>query len=142
MVLQNFIKGINSIVNRLALAIVILIIFGIFIFPLFHSNKETKAVKSELKQIGAALQEYYQEQNKWPSPGARSVAAALAGGADGKAFYSHERLDPEGRFIDPWENPYRYFFSNDLYTIQSAGPDEKFSEGLNVGEDDYWYAPR
>ena len=141
-VLQNFIKGVNSIVNRLALAIVILIIFGIFIFPLFNSNKETKAVKSELQQIGAALEEYYHEQNKWPSPGARAVAAALAGEGGAKGFSSHERLDPEGRFIDPWEKPYRYFFSNDRYTIQSAGPDEEFSDGFNLGEDDYWYAPR
>lgn len=141
-VLQQFIKGLNSIVNRLALAIVILIIFGIFIFPLFHNNKKTKTVKSELRQIGAALEEYYQEQNKWPSPGARSVAGALSGGGQSKGFYNHARLDPEGRFIDPWENPYRYFFSNDRYVIQSAGPDGEFSDGLNAGEDDYWYAPR
>jgi len=141
-VLQNFIKGLNSIVNRLALAIVILIVFGIFIFPLFHNNENSKAVKAELRKLGAALDEYYREKNKWPSPGARSVAGALSGKAGSGEFYSHERLDPEGRFIDPWQKPYRYFFSNDRYAIQSAGPDGDFSEGLNVGEDDYWYAPR
>ena len=140
--LQNFIKGLNSIVNRLALAIVIIIIFGIFIFPLFHNHKDTKTVKLELRRIGDALEEYYQENNKWPSSGARSVAEALAGVAEAKAFYRHIRLDPEGRFIDPWEKPYRYFFSNDRCAIQSAGPDEEFSDGINVGEDDYWYAPR
>ena len=141
-VLQKFIKGVNSIVNRLALAIVILIIFGIFVFPLFHNNQDTRAVKSELRRIGNALGEYYQENNKWPSSGARSVAGALSGEGEAKAFYKHARLDAEGRFIDPWEKPYRYFFSNDRCAIQSAGPDEEFSDGINVGEDDYWYAPR
>ena len=142
-VLQNFIKGLNSIVNRLALAIVILIIFGIFIFPLFHNNKKSKAVKSELRSIGAALEEYYKEKNKWPSPGARTVAGALSGtGSNAAGFYNQERIDAKGRFIDPWKKPYRYFFSNDSYVIQSAGPDGDFAEGLNVGEDDYWYAPR
>lgn len=141
-VLQKFIKGLNSIVNRLALAIVIIIFCGIFIFPLFHDGENTKAVKSELQQIGIALGKYYQENNKWPSSGGRSVAEALAGEGEAKAFYSHERLDPEGRFIDPWEKPYRYFFSNDACAVQSAGPDEKFADGMNVGSDDYWYAPR
>ncbi|MCP4849004.1 MAG: hypothetical protein GY899_13770 [Verrucomicrobiaceae bacterium] len=140
--MQKFIKGVNSIVNRLALAIVILIIFGIFIFPLFHNHQDTRAVKSELGWIGGALEEYYQENNKWPSSGARSVAKALAGEGEAKAFYRHERRDEEGRFIDPWKTPYRYFFSNDRYAIQSAGPDEEFSDGISAGEDDYWYAPR
>ena len=141
-VLQKFIKGLNSIVNRLALAIVIIIFCAIFIFPLFHDGENTKAVKSELQQIGIALEKYYQENNKWPSSGGRSVAEALAGEREAKAFYRHERLDPEGRFIDPWEKPYRYFFSNDACAVQSAGPDEKFSDGMSVGGDDYWYAPR
>ena len=140
--LERFIKGLNSIVNRLALAIVIIIFCGIFIFPLFHNNENSKAVKKELQQIGIALGKYYQENNKWPSSGGRSVAEALSGDGKAKAFYKHERLDPEGRFIDPWEKPYRYFFSNDGCAVQSAGPDEKFADGMSVGGDDYWYAPR
>lgn len=135
MVLKNALKGINSIVNRLALAIVILIVFAIFVSPLFYSRKEVKEVKNELKEIGKALESYNAEKHSWPSTGPSSVAAALK-----ETFYQHGKVDAKKRFIDPWDSEYRFFFSNDGYAIQSAGPDKEFADGEGSGTDDYWYS--
>ena len=123
---KNAIKGINSIVNRLALAIVIIIVFAIFVSPIFSSRKKVKRVKNEMSEIAKALESYYAEKNEWPSSGPTSVAAALK-----------ESVDAE---IDPWGTEYRYFFSNDGYSIQSAGPDKAFAEGHKSGRDDQWYS--
>ena len=49
-------------------------------------------------------------------------------------------LNSEEAKIDPWGKPYRYFFSNDGYAIQSAGPDGVFAEGHKSGRDDQWYS--
>ena len=49
-------------------------------------------------------------------------------------------ITPEEAKIDPWGKPYRYFFSNDGYAIQSAGPDGVFAEGHKSGRDDQWYS--
>ncbi|MEC9036744.1 MAG: type II secretion system protein GspG [Verrucomicrobiota bacterium] len=122
---KDAIKGINSIVNRLALAIVIIIVFAIFISPIFSSRKKVKRVKGEMSKIAKDLELYHAENNKWPSSGASSVAAAL---------------NSEEAKIDPWGKPYRYFFSNDGYAIQSAGPDGVFAEGHKSGRDDQWYS--
>jgi len=124
-VFKDAIKGINSIVNRLALAIVIIIVFAIFISPIFSSRKKVKRVKGEMSKIAKDLELYHAENNKWPSSGASSVAAAL---------------NSEEAKIDPWGKPYRYFFSNDGYAIQSAGPDGVFAEGHKSGRDDQWYS--
>ena len=138
--LKERLKAVNSFVNTLALAIVIIIIFGIFVLPMFYSRKHSKAAKAELREIGSALQDYYAEKGAWPSSGGRAVAEALTGGQE--AFSKHERRDEDGRFLDPWETPYRFFFSKDAYAIQSAGRDEKFENEPSTGGDDYWYAPR
>lgn len=122
---KDAIKGINSIVNRLALAIVILIVFAIFISPIFSSRKKVKRVKNEMTKIAKALESYHAEKNEWPSSGASSVAIAL---------------NSEEAKLDPWGKPYRYFFSNDGYAIQSAGPDGVFAEGHKSGRDDQWYS--
>jgi|TARA_B100000700_G_scaffold119506_1_gene134294 hypothetical protein len=124
-VFKDAIKGINSIVNRLALAIVIIIVFAIFISPIFSSRKKVKRVKGEMSKIAKDLELYHAENNKWPSSGASSVATAL---------------NSEEAKIDPWGKPYRYFFSNDGYAIQSAGPDGVFAEGHKSGRDDQWYS--
>jgi type II secretory pathway pseudopilin PulG len=124
-VFKDVIKGINSIVNRLALAIVIIIVFAIFISPIFSSRKKVKRVKDEMSKIAKALESYYAEKNEWPSSGPTSVAAALKESVNTK---------------DPWGTEYRYFFSNDGYSIQSAGPDKVFAEGHKSGKDDQWYS--
>ena len=78
-----------------------------------------------MSKIAKDLELYHAENNKWPSSGASSVAAAL---------------NSEEAKIDPWGKPYRYFFSNDGYAIQSAGPDGVFAEGHKSGRDDQWYS--
>ena len=140
--LKERLQAINSFVNTSALAIVIIIFCGIFVFPMFYKRKHVKEVKAEMLEIGNALEKFYAESGKWPSPGGRGVAGALTGEGDQKSFSTHPRRDGEGRFIDPWEYPYRYFFSKDGYAIQSAGRDGEFADGVGAGEDDYWYSPR
>ena len=138
--LKERLQAVNSFVNTIALAIVIIIVFGIFILPMFYSRKSAKAAKAELAEIGEALTDYYAEKGAWPSSGGRAVAEALTGGGS-KAFSEHERRDDDGRFLDPWEKPYRFFFSKDAFAIQSSGPDKKFEDDAGTGGDDYWYAP-
>ena len=140
MALKEFLRSINGIVNRLAIVAVVTVFCGIFVFPLFYSREDAKTAKTELAAIGKALGEYHAETGAWPSSsGGRSVAEALAGGA--KIFSDHERRDDDGRFIDPWETPYRFFFSSGSYVLQSAGPDGKFEPGVSGGGDDYWFSP-
>jgi len=141
--LKEFLRSINGIVNRLAIVAVVTVFCGIFVFPLFHDREGAKSVKAELAEIGEALGEYHAETGEWPSAGGRSVAEALTGSAKegSKVFIKHERRDAEGRFIDPWETPYRYFFSSGSYALRSAGPDGKFEAGINGRGDDFWYSP-
>ena len=122
---KDVIKWFNSIVKRLALAIVIIIIYAIFISPIFSSRKTVKKVKNEMSEIAKGLEKYHADKNEWPSAGATAVAIAL-------------KL--EAAKIDPWGKPYRYFFSNDGYAIQSAGPDGVFAEGHKSGRDAQWYS--
>jgi hypothetical protein len=135
---KEFLKSIHTAMNKLALVAVITVFCGIFVFPLFYNRKDAKTAKSELAEIGGALQKFHAESGEWPSSGGRAVAAALGGA---KAFSKHERKDSEGRFLDPWETPYRFYFSKDGFTVRSAGQDKKFAKGLSSGEDDYWFSP-
>lgn len=139
MSLKEFLKSIHGAMDKLALAVVITVVCGIFVFPLFYSRKEVKEVRAELEAIGAGLEQYRAENGAWPSSsGALAVSEALIGNG-GKGFVAHERRDRDGRLIDPWEKPFRYFFSNDGFVIQSAGKNGKFAEGLDNGSDDYWF---
>ena len=121
--IKNLIIGINSIVNRLALGIVLILIFAIFIYPFFSGRKEVKRVENQMERIGKALESYYAENGSWPSSGPDSMNSVLNG------VESRE---------DPWGKEHRYFFSNDGYAIQSSGPDKSFAEGQKFGKDDYW----
>ena len=58
-VIKNLISGINSVVNRLALGIVLILIFAIFIYPFFSGGKEVKRVENQMEMIGKALESYY-----------------------------------------------------------------------------------
>jgi len=124
-VIKNLISGINSVVNRLALGIVLILIFAIFIYPFFSGGKEVKRVENQMEMIGKALESYYAENGSWPSAGPSSIAAILKGSVSQK---------------DPGDKDYRYFFSNDGYAIQSSGPDQVFAEGQKYGRDDHWYS--
>ena len=94
-VIKNLISGINSVVNRLALGIVLILIFAIFIYPFFSGGKEVKRVENQMEMIGKALESYYAENGSWPSAGPSSIAAILKGSVSQK---------------DPWDKDYRYFF--------------------------------
>ncbi len=139
---KESLKAIHEIANRLALIVVIVVFCGIFIFPMFYSRKKANAVKMELREIAAALADYRSESGGWPSPGARSVSGALLGDGGGKAYSQHLRRDEEGRFVDPWDTPYRFFFSKSGFVIQSAGKDGKHSDGAGGRGDDVWFSER
>jgi type II secretory pathway pseudopilin PulG len=139
-VLKDSLKVVHSITNQAALVVVIVVFFGIFIFPLFYSQKKAKQLKAELREIGASLESYHSETGSWPSPGGRSVAEALLGGGGGEAYSEHERRDGDGRFIDPWETPYRFYFSKSGFAIQSAGKNGKYAEGKSDTGDDVWFS--
>lgn len=139
-VLRESLKAIHSVANRLALIVVVVVFCGIFVFPLFYSRKKAKEVKAELREIAVALGDYRSETGSWPSPGGRSVAEALLGDGRGKAYSRHSRRDGEGRFVDPWEGPYRFFFSKSGFAIQSAGKDGKYTEGASGVGDDLWFS--
>lgn len=140
--LKDILRSIHGMMNQLAVVAVITVFCGIFIFPMFYDTKSAKSVKAEIAALGKALTDYHAETGAWPaSTGGRSVTDALGGAGGGKVYSKHERRDPEGRFTDPWDTPFRYFFSStSSYAVQSAGPDGKFEKGLSEG-DDYWYAP-
>ncbi len=138
--LKDSLKAVNSAVNRLALVVVVVIFCGIFVFPLFYSRKRVKEVKAELAEIGGALEDYRAETGGWPPSGGRAVAVALLGGGGAKAYSEHPRKDGEGRLVDPWDTPYRFFFSRGGFAIQSAGRDGKFADGSPSGGDDYWFS--
>lgn len=142
MAIKDFLRSIHSVVNRLAVVAVVTVFCGIFVFPLFYNTKDAKAAKSELAALGKALSDYHAENGAWPAAGARSVAEALSGAGGGKAFTDHGRRADDGRLLDPWGNPFRFFFSSNRYAIQCAGADGEFEDGLGKGGDDYWYAPR
>ncbi len=133
-------KSIHSAVNTLALAVVLIVIGGIFILPMFR-KKDSAEAKRELAALGKALAALHSETGSWPEGGAIAVAGALLGAEGGKALVEHERRDAQGRFIDPWETPFRFYFSQNAFAIQSAGPDGKFADGQNE-EDDYWFSSR
>lgn len=133
---------VHSAANQLAFILIVVVICGVFVFPLFYDRKKVRAVKTELAELGSALADYHAETGKWPAAGARSVATELSGGEGKKAFSAHERRDAEGRFIDPWETPYRFYFSENGYVIRGAGDDGKFQDGPDEKADDYWYSPK
>ena len=123
--IKNILSGVNSFVNRLAFAIVLILIFAIFIYPLFSGGKEVKRVENQMEKIGTALESYYAEKGSWPSSGTSNIGVIFKDSVSQK---------------DPWGKEYRYFFSNDGYAIQSSGPDKVFAEGQKFGKDDHWYS--
>jgi hypothetical protein len=69
-----------------------------------------------------------------------AVARWALGGGGGEAYSEHERRDGDGRFIDPWETPYRFYFSKSGFAIQSAGKNGKYAEGKSDTGDDVWFS--
>ena len=59
---KDVIKWFNSIVKRLALAIVIIIIYAIFISPIFSSRKTVKKVKNVMSGIAKGLEKYHADK--------------------------------------------------------------------------------
>ena len=93
--IKNILSGVNSFVNRLAFAIVLILIFAIFIYPLFSGGKEVKRVENQMEKIGTALESYYAEKGSWPSSGPSNIGVIL------KDSVSQKRS---------WGKEYRYFF--------------------------------
>ncbi|MEM9481740.1 MAG: type II secretion system protein GspG [Verrucomicrobiota bacterium] len=135
-------KGIiQEFVGFAATAIIIMIVLVVFVFPMFYgSSKERKLAAEELDAIGKALTEFRSENGKWPGTTNSTVSSTLSENpGKAKPWSSHERRDGQGRFLDPWNNPFQFFLSNDGFIVRSSGPDGKFSLGTVEQIDDDLY---
>lgn len=138
---KKLMSALNELIGMFAVAIVVMILLVVFVFPMFYgSSKDRKRAGEELEAIGAALGQYRSERGEWPGSTNSSVSKALVQKSPaGKPWLTHESRDNQGRLLDPWDHPYQFFLSNDGYIVRSAGPDGKFAKGSKNEKNDDFY---
>lgn len=118
------------------LVLVILVVLGAIVVPMFTGIGESANVKAATAQVGLIgdAVEYYKMSVK-QTPG--SLDDLMQAPSDSKLSkrWAGPYLDPNKELVDPWDNPYKYDpkgkKNQNGYDVWSMGPD-----GQDGTEDD------
>ncbi len=128
--------------------LVVIAIIGIlagFIMSANQSARRRAAIskaKAEIAALESALEQYQQDMGVYPNGNIANVVVALSEDPGSQDWYGpymefkEEQLE-DGKFIDPWGNPYKYVYPGKhnkyKFDLYSFGPNRNDDDG---GKDD------
>ena len=95
----------------------------------------------EMDSLIVALLQYRTEFGTLPVGPDSAVCKALSGENAKKIKFIEmrsTRIGTDGRFLDRWGTPYRFYFSDDGVLVRSAGPNRQFDDQRVEQVDDYF----
>lgn len=98
----------------------------------FNKNAETLIL---------GLQQYKEFTGAYPVGNNLSITKAMMGKNDKKVLILAIRqsdLNDRGEILDPWNTPYRFYFSGDQVLIRSAGPNKVWEDDDQAVSDDLY----
>ena len=87
------------------------------------------------------LQQYKEFTGAYPVGNNVSITRAMQGKNDQKVLILSIRqidLNDKGEIVDPWNTPYRFYFSGDEVLIRSAGPNRIWEDDDSPQADDLY----
>jgi hypothetical protein len=93
------------------------------------------------EQLILGLQQYKEFTGAYPVGSNVSITRALMGKNDKKVLILAIRqsdLNDKGELVDPWNTPYRLYFSGDEVLIRSAGPNRVWEDDNQPESDDLY----
>jgi hypothetical protein len=87
------------------------------------------------------LQQYKEFTGAYPVGNNLSITKALMGQNDKKVLILSIRqsdLNDKGEILDPWNTPFRFYFSGDEVLIRSAGPNRVWEDDDQPESDDLY----
>ncbi len=94
--------------------------------------EKSLAARQQLIPVLRALREYHGDCGAYPVGGNIDMVRALQSKSEGQQPYYTFRLEDlsEGRFIDPWRQPYIYRSTGEAALLYSTGPNRRDDSGL------------
>jgi len=87
------------------------------------------------------LQQYKEFTGAYPVGNNVSITRAMQGKNDKKVLILSIRqtdLNDKGEIVDPWNTPFRFYFSGDEVLIRSAGPNRVWEDDVSPLADDLY----
>jgi len=87
------------------------------------------------------LQQYKEFTGAYPVGNNVSITKAMMGKNEKKVLILSIRqsdLNDKGEIVDPWQTPFRFYFSGDEVLIRSAGPNRVWEDDLAPESDDLY----
>jgi len=87
------------------------------------------------------LQQYKEFTGAYPVGNNVSITKAMLGQNDKKVLILSIRqndLNDKSEIVDPWNTPFRFYFSGDEVLIRSAGPNRIWEDDLSPQADDLY----
>ncbi len=123
--------------------LVVIAIIGILAGFIMTANQSARRrasiskAKAEIAALESALEQYEQDLGRYPEGDIKDVVKSLSEEEDDPNWFGpymefrSDQLDDQGRFIDPWGNPYKYVCPGkhnprkfDLYSFGPNGVDD------------------
>ncbi len=122
--------------------LVVIAIIGILAGFIMTANQTARRrasisrAKAEIAALESALEQYQQDMGTYPKGDIKAVVSVLTDSDDPNWYgpyleLKEDQLDEEGRFLDPWGNPYQYRYPGvhrkykfDLYSFGPNGKDD------------------
>ena len=105
------------------------------------SHEGVPIIAMEMDSLVVALQAHQAEFGALPSGTDSAICKALAGENARKLKFIEMRpsgIAADGRFLDLWGTPYRFYFSDGGIMVRSAGPNRQFDDQKTKHSDDYF----
>jgi hypothetical protein len=88
---------------------------------------------TEIHAVLVALKRYHDEHGTLPKTDVELVKALGTARNDGRIYYAVERVDDDGRLLDPWKHPYVYRADGTGVWLSSNGANGRDEAG--IGDD-------
>jgi hypothetical protein len=99
------------------------------------------AFNKNAESLILGLQQYKEFTGAYPVGNNVSITRALMGQNEKKVLILSIRqsdLNDKGEIVDPWNNPFRFYFSGDEVLIRSAGPNRVWEDDDVTASDDLY----
>lgn len=127
------------------LAIVVLAaggVWGYFALREWQSQKNERALATEVDQLFEAFHKYKTIVGRYPSGSNAQITKSIREGDNEKHLMimavRDSQLNAKGEIVDPWGTPLKIYFAQNEVLIRSAGPNRQFEDAKATISDDYF----